>query len=112
MARKTHALAAPDRPVPSRRALATRLHLTDRPCGRRYGHASPEASEAVELFALDGVRLEQTYSAKAAATLVAEARGDSEAGAYVFWLTFAAAPASDAEIPSALAPLLLAPGTT
>jgi 1-aminocyclopropane-1-carboxylate deaminase/D-cysteine desulfhydrase-like pyridoxal-dependent ACC family enzyme len=61
--------------------------------GTGYAEATPEATEAVALMAGQGVKLEVTYTAKAFAGLVADARAGRLAGRrVVFWNTYNSAP--------------------
>lgn len=65
--------------------------------GAGYGHATEAALEAQALFARDGVMLDTTYTAKAAAGLMALARADPRPRRFLFWHSLSSAP---------LAPLL------
>jgi 1-aminocyclopropane-1-carboxylate deaminase/D-cysteine desulfhydrase-like pyridoxal-dependent ACC family enzyme len=66
--------------------------------GPGYGTTTPEADEAIELIGeLEGVRLEPTYTGKALAGLVADARSGRLAGRrVVFWNTYNSAPYPEA----------------
>lgn len=60
--------------------------------GRGYGHPTETAREAQEIFARDGITLDETYTAKAAAGLIAMARRDRSSRSYLFWHTLSSAP--------------------
>lgn len=61
--------------------------------GPGYAEATPEATEAVAMMGGQGVKLEVTYTAKAFAGLVADARAGRLAGRrVVFWNTYNSAP--------------------
>jgi 1-aminocyclopropane-1-carboxylate deaminase/D-cysteine desulfhydrase-like pyridoxal-dependent ACC family enzyme len=80
--------------------------------GRGYGRATPESTFALDAFAAAGLRLDATYTAKAAAQLLAA----SEAGPVLFVQTLSAAEplvlTEDvaAELPSGVAAYLAQPG--
>ena len=72
-----------------------------------YGVVTPETLEAVELASKSGVSLETTYTGKAFAAMVADARAGALAGSQViFWDTYNSAPmpapGNAAALPSAL----------
>ena len=60
--------------------------------GRGYGHATDAARRAMDLFAEDGITLDLTYTAKAAAGLIEAAKSGSAHGRYLFWHTLSSAP--------------------
>ncbi len=60
--------------------------------GAGYGHPTPAAREAQALFAQDGIVLDLTYTAKAAAGLIAMARRDTRPRRYLYWHTLSSAP--------------------
>jgi D-cysteine desulfhydrase len=57
--------------------------------GRGYGHATAQSDEAIGRFLdREGIRLDPTYTAKAAAALLAKARAAQTRGqVWLFWLT-------------------------
>ncbi|HEU5058229.1 MAG TPA: pyridoxal-phosphate dependent enzyme [Kofleriaceae bacterium] len=75
--------------------------------GPGYGRPSEAGERALRLFAADGVALDSTYTAKAAAALldIARARG---ARRVLFWHSFAPPPPARASIPPRLVELLTA----
>lgn len=60
--------------------------------GRGYGHPTDEARRALDLFAEDGITLDLTYTAKAAAGLMAIAKEGAAGANYLFWHTLSSAP--------------------
>lgn len=85
------------------RALASVTILDDQ-LGAGYGHATPEGERATELFAQAGLTLDPTYTAKAAAAVLA-----SSDERPLFWHTLSArmpAPAASAPLPSPFAEYL------
>lgn len=60
--------------------------------GEGYGRPSEDARRAAELFARDGLVLDDTYTAKAAAGLIALARRSPRR--YLFWQTLSSSPMS------------------
>jgi 1-aminocyclopropane-1-carboxylate deaminase/D-cysteine desulfhydrase-like pyridoxal-dependent ACC family enzyme len=86
--------------------------------GSGYAEATPAATEAVALMREQGVTLEITYTGKAFAGLVADARAGRLAGRrVVFWHTYNSAPYPDAldgvdvaSLPDELTPYLATPG--
>jgi len=80
--------------------------------GRGYGHATDEGRRATELFAEDGIVLDPTYTAKAAAGLLALARAAAQNSRLLFWHTLSSAPippltvGSPAVVPAELAALM------
>ena len=65
--------------------------------GEGYGMATPESREAVELLAADGILLETTYTGKAMAALIRDARSGkfSPGSRVMFWNTMSSAPLPD-----------------
>lgn len=68
------------------------VHALEDQVGDGYGHPTDAAREALALFAEDGVALDLTYTAKAAAGLIALARKDSARKRYLFWNTLSSSP--------------------
>jgi D-cysteine desulfhydrase len=98
MARSALRLAQPSHSAPPPRARELAVDLSQ--LGDGYGHATPAARDAQALFAHDGITLEGTYTGKAAAALVALARGGADRPRrLLFWHSHSSAP---------LAPLLRA----
>jgi D-cysteine desulfhydrase len=63
--------------------------------GHGYGHSTPQAARATDVFAEAGVRLDPVYTAKAAAGLLAlNQRGELGAGPILFWNTYSPPPAT------------------
>jgi 1-aminocyclopropane-1-carboxylate deaminase/D-cysteine desulfhydrase-like pyridoxal-dependent ACC family enzyme len=89
LASRALALAAPTEPVPRD---AREVQVLRGQMGGGYGHATEAAREAMELFARDGIELDETYTAKAAAGLIALARRDRRPRRYLFWHTLSSAP--------------------
>ena len=83
------ALGGPTLPT-SRAAWAARLVPTSAYLGRGYGHATPHGDAALATFAAHGLALDPTYTAKAAAYLLA--RSAALPGPVVFWHTKASSP--------------------
>ena len=85
---------------------AVRVH--EGALGEGYGRPTDDARRACELFARDGVTLDDTYTAKAAAGLIALAR--QRPRRYLFWHTLSSAPLDPllggAALPPALRALL------
>lgn len=71
---------------------ASDVHVVKDQLGAGYGHPTAAAREAMALFAEDGLTLDLTYTAKAAAGLIAMARAGSKRRRYVFWHTLSSAP--------------------
>ena len=71
------------------RAANARVDVDDTQVGAGYGIPTDASSEAASLFArLEGLILDPTYTAKAAAGLIAMLRGQGrEAGTILFWHT-------------------------
>lgn len=80
------------------------VRVIDDQFGDGYGVPTPAAHEALELFARDGIELDLTYTAKAAAGLLALARRDPPGRRYLFWNTLSSAPLG-ALVPDLDAPL-------
>ena len=59
--------------------------------GKGYGYPTEAGLKAQQLFAEDGIQLDDTYTAKAAAALVALARKTEAKGPLLFWHTLSAA---------------------
>jgi len=56
--------------------------------GRGYGEVTPEATEAIEMFErFQGIRLDRTYTGKAAAAFLAAARQGAQDANLLFWVT-------------------------
>ncbi|MFO0746762.1 MAG: pyridoxal-phosphate dependent enzyme [Myxococcota bacterium] len=68
-----------------------RLTVTGEQLGHGYGHPTPSGWAAIAEFWHRGIRLDTTYSAKAAAWLARHAR-DLGPGPVVFWVTKSALP--------------------
>jgi 1-aminocyclopropane-1-carboxylate deaminase/D-cysteine desulfhydrase-like pyridoxal-dependent ACC family enzyme len=79
-------------PADARAALA-RLEIGGGQIGRGYGHPTPAGESAAGLLAGSGLRLEATYSAKAAAAFLA----DERPGVRLFWHTYSAVPGGGGE---------------
>ncbi len=60
--------------------------------GKGYGYPTDEARRALELFAEDGITLDLTYTAKAAAGLLARASAGPAGTVHLFWHTLSSAP--------------------
>lgn len=98
--RVTPPVAVPSWRIASLARAALRLRGHDAPCppvrvfegalGEGYGRPTDDARRARELFARDGVMLDDTYTAKAAAGLIALARRAPRR--YLFWQTLSSAP--------------------
>jgi 1-aminocyclopropane-1-carboxylate deaminase/D-cysteine desulfhydrase-like pyridoxal-dependent ACC family enzyme len=88
MARRTLALAT----GPGHTLPAPELEVDLGQLGAGYGHSTQAALEAQALFARDGVVLDTTYTAKAAAGLMALARSDPRPRRYLFWHSLSSAP--------------------
>jgi D-cysteine desulfhydrase len=95
------ALRAVGEPAP---LAADDVHIVDSQLGKGYGFATPAALEAIALFAQDGVRLEPTYTAKAAAALIALARADARPRQWLFWSSWGGVPS---ELPAQPMPTTL-----
>jgi 1-aminocyclopropane-1-carboxylate deaminase/D-cysteine desulfhydrase-like pyridoxal-dependent ACC family enzyme len=85
----------------SRAELAAGLVVDGRYLGRGYGRATPAGLAAMRKLDAVGLRLDPTYSAKAAAALFGGVR---ESGPTLFWMTKSRAmlPAADAAMESTL----------
>ena len=55
--------------------------------GGEYGKSTHASSEAMKLAALDGIELEETYSAKAFAALVDAAKSEKAPKTFLLWQT-------------------------
>jgi 1-aminocyclopropane-1-carboxylate deaminase/D-cysteine desulfhydrase-like pyridoxal-dependent ACC family enzyme len=64
--------------------------------GRGYGHSTADAESAGKLFADVGLRLDMTYTAKAAASLLSDLSDDDAAGPPLFWHTLSHTEPQDA----------------
>ena len=71
-------------PRPRRRSA---LVVVTSELGQGYGRPSEAGREAADLFSRDGIALDLTYTAKAAAALVREARTSSGRGPLLLWHT-------------------------
>lgn len=91
MARRALAVAAPGRAAQVRPLAAREIRVMTDQFGRGYGYATPAGEEATALFARDGLVLDPTYTAKAAAGLVAMARR-APGRRYLLWHTLSSAP--------------------
>lgn len=91
-------------------ALTVTRGLDDTTLGDGYGRETEAAREALARFAEDGVVLDPTYSAKAAAGLVAALRARPPGSAGLLWATRSDVPGPRLEgaLPEALARLLTA----
>jgi D-cysteine desulfhydrase len=78
---------APDTRLP--RAPLGNLEILQGCIGPGYGRPTPAGEAARVAFAEGGLRLESTYTAKAAAAFLARARRGTEP--LLFWLTYSAA---------------------
>ena len=85
------------------RELGSRLRLRGEFLGEGYGHETAQANEACSVFARAGFAvLDETYSGKAAAALIADLRAGVP-GPLLFWSTKSSAPLPPvAEIPGAV----------
>ena len=68
------------------------LQVLEGEFGEGYGVATEAGARATALFGEDGVTLEPTYTAKAAAGLIAAAKTSPREARYLFWNTFSSAP--------------------
>lgn len=59
--------------------------------GPGYGEGTPQAEEAVALAQEDGLSLETTYTGKALAALIADARQERSGSAPLYWHTYCSA---------------------
>jgi D-cysteine desulfhydrase len=73
--------------------------------GDGYGIASEAGEHARELFSRDGITLDSSYTAKAAAAMLVEAR-DKGLQRVLLWHTYSSPPPSSAQIPDELEALL------
>ena len=63
------------------------LYIVNDELGGGYGFPTPAGEKARELFALDGIVLDPTYTAKAAAGLIRHARREGRGKRLLFWHT-------------------------
>jgi D-cysteine desulfhydrase len=78
-----------DASFPSLKPESVALEVRDGFLGDEYAAATPEGREAVALAAAHNIHLETTYTGKALAALVADARAGKLAGKTVlFWNTY------------------------
>lgn len=68
------------------------IHTDEGQVGEGYGHPTDEGRAAIDLFGEDDIALDLTYAAKAAAGLLARARGTSARARFLFWNTLSSAP--------------------
>jgi D-cysteine desulfhydrase len=85
--RRAHGWTLGDAPATIAR-LARVLRIDDRFVGAGYGHPTPEGARATAIAAEDGLVLDPTYTAKAFAAALAEAREGRRP--ILFWQTLAA----------------------
>ncbi|HEX6938186.1 MAG TPA: pyridoxal-phosphate dependent enzyme [Longimicrobiales bacterium] len=76
-------------PAPAPEAALARVELRHDQIGAGYGHPTAAARAATETFAAAGIRLDPTYTAKAAADFLAAAAREP-AGPRLFWHTLSA----------------------
>jgi D-cysteine desulfhydrase len=107
--RCTELLAAGGVAAPDPAAALRLVELRHDRIGAGYGHATAEGVEATRLFADAGLQLDPTYTAKAAASVLA----DESDGSPLFWHTLSAVvpeellrDSTDAELPPAFAAYL------
>jgi D-cysteine desulfhydrase len=82
-------------------ALAS-FRLDHRQIGRGYGRPTADARRAAEVLGERGLRLDPTYTAKAAVSFLDGAQYDTAGGVHLFWHTLSAAhPASPDDAPAA-----------
>ena len=86
------------------------FRIDDTQLGNGYGHETEAGLEAQALFAQDGIWLDTTYTAKAAAALMQYARHEGHGKRLLFWYTGSEAhqPSTDlaVEIPGAFRALM------
>ena len=98
-----------DGSTPGLRNEDLRLELREEWFEPGYGVVTPETTRAVERAAEAGIVLETTYTGKALAALIADARAGRLAGERVlFWDTYSSAPMPAAGPDEALPPVLRA----
>ena len=92
LARRTQRLLARRRAQLPRVGVSRHdLDLRDEWLGDGYGHPTPSASRATEVFAREGLTLDPVYTAKAAAALLElNAGGGFAPGPVLFWNTYMA----------------------
>jgi len=95
--RCARALTAPAGPYP--------VTVDDTALGDGYGHPTQAGAEALARFADDGIPLEPTYSAKAAAGLVARVRRDPGLRRVLLWATWSETRGPGAGLPASALPL-------
>lgn len=90
-------------------ARLSSVSVSGRYLGRGYGHPTPAGDEACELFRAAGLPiLDETYSGKAAAALIAALRA-GDRGPILFWSTKSSRPLPQAPLePPARTPAVLA----
>jgi 1-aminocyclopropane-1-carboxylate deaminase/D-cysteine desulfhydrase-like pyridoxal-dependent ACC family enzyme len=91
MSRRALALAEPEHGH-DRTIRARDVRVRHDQLGRGYGVPTDAGREATEMFAADGIVLDPTYTAKAAAGLVAMAREPNAPRRFLFWHTLSSAP--------------------
>jgi 1-aminocyclopropane-1-carboxylate deaminase/D-cysteine desulfhydrase-like pyridoxal-dependent ACC family enzyme len=77
-------------PEVAARAVAS-VRFDDRELGRGYGLATPASEAAREFASGDGLRLDETYTSKAFASLLREAAGERRGKKLLFWNTLSSA---------------------
>jgi 1-aminocyclopropane-1-carboxylate deaminase/D-cysteine desulfhydrase-like pyridoxal-dependent ACC family enzyme len=92
LAEATLALALPPESAVSRSFRRTDVTAVEDQVGDGYGHPTDAARDALARFAEDGVALDLTYSAKAAAGLLDLARRAPPGRRYLLWNTLSSAP--------------------
>lgn len=70
--------------------LSRNLRVVSAQLGAGYGHPTPGGARASELAALDGLSLDATYTAKAFAAALDDARGRPPGSVVLYWHTLAA----------------------
>lgn len=75
--------------VPPATEVLRRIAINHDQVGRGYGYETAAGREAAELFAHGGITLDQTYTAKAGAELIASVRAGTP-GVHLFWYTLSA----------------------
>ncbi len=92
MANRAVHLAAPSIADKYPPFASAHVHLVTDQLGEGYARPTDAARAAQELFARDDVSLDLTYTAKAAAGLLARARRDPPGQRYLYWNTLSSAP--------------------
>jgi D-cysteine desulfhydrase len=86
---RLHGAGASD--APDAAAVLAGVTLRHDQIGPGYGRATPAGTHATQAFADAGLRLDATYTAKAAASLLADAaQDDARSGLPLFWHTLSA----------------------